>query len=258
MLNFSKNITIKVEKTPSKERKINMSKSDKPKKRSILKIVLIVFAAIIVLGIIGSLFSDDDTSTTPNTSPTTEPTTLTPAPTTEPAASPTEAPTEAPTVAPTEAPVSTYKSGMYKVGTDISAGEYIVFADNAISGYVEVSSSSSGKIEDIIANENMSYNTIITIKDGNYLTLSGAYAVPFDEVTELDTSGEGMFKVGTHIKAGEYKLECTNGISAYYEVSSNSSHNIDSIIANDNFDNNAYITVKDGQYLTISGGKIVK
>ncbi len=239
-----------------------MSKSDKPKKRSILKIVLIVFAAIIVLGIIGSLFSDDDTSTTPNASPTTEPTTLTPAPTAEPAVSPTlsptEAPSEAPTVAPTEAPVSNYKSGMYKVGTDIPAGEYIVFADNAISGYVEVSSSSSGKIEDIIANENMSYNTIITIKDGNYLTLSGAYAVPFDEVTELDTTGEGMFKVGTHIKAGEYKLECTNGISAYYEVSSNSSHNIDSIITNDNFDNNAYITVKDGQYLTISGGKIVK
>lgn len=224
------------------------------KKKSKLKIVLIVFAAIIALGIIGSLFSDDDTSTNPNTTPTTEPSALTPSPTTEPTATP----TAAPTVAPTEAPVTTYKSGMYKVGTDIPEGEYIVFADNSISGYVEVSSSSTGELDDIIANENMSYNTIITIKDGNYLTLSGAYAVPFDEVTELDTSGEGMFKVGKHIKAGEYKLECTNGISAYYEVSSNSSHNIDSIITNDNFDNNAYITVKDGQYLTISGGKIAK
>lgn len=239
-----------------------MNKSDSPKKKSKLKIVLIVFAVIIVLGIIGNLNSDDNKSTNPNALPTTEPAPLTPAPTTEavstPTVAPTAVPTEAPTVAPTQAPVSTYKSGMYKVGTDIPAGEYIVFSDNIISGYVEISSSSSGKFEDIIANENINYNTIITIKDGNYLTLSGAYAVPFDEVTELDTSGEGMFKVGTHIKAGEYKLECTNGISAYYEVSSNSSHNINSIIANDNFENNAYITVRDGQYLTISGGKIVK
>ncbi len=228
------------------------------KKKSKLKIVLIVLAAIIALGILGNLFSDDDTSTNPNALPTTDPAALTPAPSTEPGATSTIAPTVAPTAAPTEAPVSTYKSGMYKVGTDIPAGEYIVFADNAISGYVEISSSSTGKFEDIIANENINYNTIITIKDGNYLTLSGAYAVPFDEVTELVTTGEGMFKVGKHIKAGEYKLECTNGISAYYEVSSDSSHNINSIIANDNFDNNAYITVKDGQYLTISGGKIVK
>ena len=65
-----------------------------------------------------------------------------------------------------------------------------------------------------------------------------------------------MFKVGTHIPAGEYKIS-SNG-SGYLQVSSDSSHSFNSIISNNNFDNDTYITVTDGQYLTISRAHIVK
>lgn len=171
---------------------------------------------------------------------------------------PTIEPTEEPTPEPTEEATTTYESGMYKIGSDMPAGEYVIFADNILDGYMEISSSSNGTLDDIIANANFTYNTIITVNDGNYLTLVGAYAVPFDEVNELDTTGEGMFKVGVHIKAGEYKVKSTNDLFAYIEVSNDSSHNLDSIVTNDNFESEKYITVEDGQYLTITGGKLIQ
>lgn len=145
-----------------------------------------------------------------------------------------------------------YDSGMYRVGTDIPAGEYVLFAENSL-GYMEVDSDSSGNFESILCNDNFSYNTIVTVEDGNYLSLSRAYAVPLDEA-ELDTSGNGMFKVGVHIPAGEYKVvvdeDSVVGMG-YLEVSTDSSHQFASIRTNDNIESSTYITVNDGEYLTL-------
>ncbi len=236
-----------------------MSNLESPKKKSKKKVILIVVVVLFIMGAIGSLIDDDpkEVDSTNQTSdltdaPTVAPATATPEPTFE----PTVVPTKEPEPEPTETPVANYESGMYKVGSDIPAGEYIVFADNTLNGYMEIGKSSNGDLDGIVANQNFTYNTVAVLVDGNYLTLSGAYAVPFDDVTELDTSGEGMFKVGVHIKAGEYQLECIDGLSGYYEVSSDSTHDLNSIVANGNFDNNTYVTVSDGQYLTISGCKI--
>ncbi|MFR1698751.1 MAG: hypothetical protein ACLSU9_10805 [Anaerovoracaceae bacterium] len=69
---------------------------------------------------------------------------------------------------------------------------------------------------------------------------------------------EGTYKIGTDMPAGEYKLTPTVvGYSAYYAILSDSS-GIDNIIANDNFDNQSYVTVKDGQYLELSRCKAEK
>jgi len=238
-----------------------MSNSEDPKKKSKKKVILIVVVVLFIMGAIGSLIDDDpkEVNNTNQTSDLTDAPTVAPATATpEPTSKPTVAPTDTPTPEPTEIPVAKYESGMYKVGSDIPAGEYIIFADNTLGGYIEINSSSSGNFDDIIANANFSYNVISTLNDGNYLTLTGSYAVPFDDVAELDTTGEGMFKVGVHLKAGEYKLECTNELGGYYEVDSDSTHDFNSIVANGNFDNNTYITVSDGQYLTITGCKISK
>ena len=62
--------------------------------------------------------------------------------------------------------------------------------------------------------------------------------------------GEGMYKVGVDIPAGEYNVIAEQGQSAYLEVSSDSTG--DSIITNNIFENNMYITVTDGQYLTLN------
>ena len=64
-----------------------------------------------------------------------------------------------------------------------------------------------------------------------------------------------MFKIGTHLDAGEYKLEAT-GSSGYYCVYNDGRQ--DDIATNDNFSGVAYVTVQDGQYLLLTRCKIVE
>lgn len=154
-----------------------------------------------------------------------------------------------------------YKSGTYKVGGDIPAGEYVVFCDNSLDCYFEIASDSTGELDAIIANDNLSYNSIVTLNDGQYFKVTGGYAVPIEEVSELDTSGNGMFKVGTYLPAGEYKISVDEDSVVgygYIEVSTDSSHVLSSIKSNDNIDGDSYITVSDGEYLKLSGCHIVQ
>lgn len=144
-----------------------------------------------------------------------------------------------------------YEYGMNKVGTDIPAGEYVLYAQNR-RGYFCVSSDSNQ--EDIIFNENFDYNSIISINDGEYLKMSHCYAIPISENPDVLTEGTGMFKVGLHIPAGEYKLEATDD-RGYYCIYPDSRQ--DDIIANDIFEGKTYVTVADGQYLVLSGCKFV-
>ncbi|NLW90966.1 MAG: hypothetical protein GXY34_05135 [Syntrophomonadaceae bacterium] len=156
---------------------------------------------------------------------------------------------------PVDKPDNSFKSGMYKVGSDIPAGEYVL-ATNA-GGYFAVTSDSSGSFESILANDNFSNRSIVTVSDGQYLELKGCKAYPFAEAPAIDKSGgvleSGMYKVGIDIPAGEYKVESDGG---YIEVSSSSNHNLDSITTNDNFEGTKYITVSDGQYLKVNNVKI--
>lgn len=141
-----------------------------------------------------------------------------------------------------------YADGTYKVGVDIPAGEYVLFATSG-SGYFAVTSDSSG--DDILFNDNFTYNSIITIRDGEYLELSRCYAEKITMAGDLKTTGEGMFKIGKHLPAGEYKLKPTSSdYSGYYCVYNDSRH--DDIDDNDNFSGSAYVTVRNGQYLTLS------
>lgn len=158
-----------------------------------------------------------------------------------------------------ESEYTTFKASTYKVGVDIPEGEYIIYADNAM-GYLEVSKDSSGTIDSIITNSNISYNEIISVSNGQYLKMTSCYAVPISENPPVDASGEGTFKVGLHIPAGEYKVEVDSNNSVgygYIQVSSDSKGYLSSIISNDNFEGSKYITVEDGQYLTLSGCHIV-
>ena len=151
---------------------------------------------------------------------------------------------------------SGYPAGTYKIGIDMPAGEYVIFSDGG-SGYYEITSDSTGSFDSIVANDNFSYNAIVTVTEGQYLALSRSYAEPVEDVDDIDTTQSGMFKVGTHIEAGEYKLQATGDDYGYYEVNSASNGAFDDIVANDNFTGTTYITVEDGQYLTLSRAKIL-
>lgn len=159
-----------------------------------------------------------------------------------------------------ESSISWKNSGTYKVGVDIAAGEYYVKCTSH-SCYVQLSSDSSGSFDSIIANDNISTHTYITVRDGEYLTVTGgkfALSNQIDAATPASdgTYSEGMYKVGKDIPAGEYKIVAIN--YCYIEVSSNSNHTFHSILTNDNIEvgTSTYITVTDGQYLTVTGGKI--
>lgn len=53
--------------------------------------------------------------------------------------------------------------GQYKVGTDMPAGEYVIVG----SGYLQISSDSSGEFGSIVENDNYSNRTIISVTDGS-------------------------------------------------------------------------------------------
>jgi len=148
-----------------------------------------------------------------------------------------------------------YGEGVYKIGEDLPAGEYVILATSNKSCYYAIYSNSSRSTQSLISNQYFGYNAIVIVSDGQYLEVNRGRIYRIDGV-ELDTSGSGIFKVGYHIPAGEYKIVQTDSDSAYVEVSTNPSGSYTSIVTNDNFEGIKYITVTDGQYLTINRGKI--
>lgn len=144
-----------------------------------------------------------------------------------------------------------YENSTFKIGNTMPAGEYVLFASSSSSGgYFCLSSDSSG--DSIIANDNFEYNSIITVNNGEYLELKRCYAEPINSAPTVYTTGEGMFKIGTHLSAGEYKLiaDDLSGGSGYFCVYNDGRH--DDIANNDNFEGTAYVTVKNGQYLELT------
>lgn len=151
-----------------------------------------------------------------------------------------------------------FNAGMYKIGTDLPAGEYILITNSILPAYLQVSSDSTGSLESIISNDNFSGNRYVTVTDGQYLEFTGSKGYPQDKAPSLvpadRTYPEGMYKVGKDIDAGEYKVipdEAT--IPAYVEVSKDSLGILGSIISNDNFQAEKYVTIAQGQYIKLVG-----
>jgi flagellar motor protein MotB len=146
--------------------------------------------------------------------------------------------------------------GMYKVGTDIKAGEYVVVSDQM--AYMQVSKDSTGSFESIIANENIENRTIITIKDGQYFEVKSGDIYPISKAPKVVPNDNqlpaGMYKVGLDVQPGEYKI--ASEANGYVEVSSNSSHSMQGIVSNDNFTGEKYVTLKQGQYIKLGNATL--
>lgn len=218
------------QKTPPKQ----WSEMTKSEKRG--AIIVLVVIALIIFGIIGAVTGGGNDTASENTNSGTSQTT-----TTE-------------TVAEAE-PIEEkgFAGGMYKVGTDMPAGEYVIVG----SGYLQISSDSSGSFESIVENDNYSNRTIILVSDGQYVQFSGRAYTPADAPKVDASSGTlpaGKYKVGTDFPAGEYKI--TPSGSGYYGISTSASESLDSLVSNDNFDTERYLTVQDGQYLKLNRATI--
>lgn len=174
-------------------------------------------------------------------------------------AQPTQTQTPAPQPTPAPAPtpsVKTYKAGMYKIGSDMPAGEYVLIGSGM--SYYQVAKDSTGQLDSLISNDNFSKRSIITLSNGQYLTLKNCTAYAFKDAPKVEPLNgilpEGMYKVGVDLPAGEYKVNADS--MGYVEVSTSSTHNLDSIVSNDNFQGEKYITVKDGQYIKLTRASI--
>lgn len=145
-----------------------------------------------------------------------------------------------------------FANGQFKVGTDLSAGEYIAVG----TGYVEVSKSSSGGVDNILINDNIeNARRYVIANDGEYVKVTGDIKLyPLADAPKIDTSGKlaaGEYKVGSDIKSGEYKITLDAG--GYYAVTSDARR----AIVRNQFTNEGgsyYATVSDGQYLQIKKG----
>lgn len=143
-------------------------------------------------------------------------------------------------------------AGMYKVGVDIPAGEYFIQKEGTLSAYMAVYSDSTG--DSILENENFNTFHFITVEDGQYFEVSRGKFTSVDNISltyDPQNLTEGMYRVGIDIPAGEYRLECTSSSSGYVCVYP-TSRSDRRIKTNDNFENNKYITVSDGEYLLLS------
>jgi len=192
------------------------------------KVLTIIIAVVLLGGIIGA-FSDEPKSDT----------------TTKKDDSTVEANTEEKKAEPEKG----IAGGQYKVGADMPAGEYVVVG----SGYLQISTDSSGEFGSIVENDNYNNRTIISVTDGQYVQFSGR-AYTWEEAPKIDTSSgtlpDGKYKVGVDFPAGEYKV-VPNG-DGYLAVSTSASESTNSIVTNDNFNTEKYITVQDGQYLKLN------
>ena len=158
-----------------------------------------------------------------------------------------------------------FQAGMYKVGADMPAGEYKLFCTDTFLGlaYFEIAKDSAGTLDSIVANDNFGGFTYVTVSSGQYLTLERCYALPVAEASPYSSTGgkygEGMYKVGYDIPAGEYRVQPDGDSSlgfGYLEVCTDSRHKLDSIVSNDNFEDPRYVTVSRGQYLKLSSAFI--
>lgn len=246
-----------------------MAKEGKEKKGGKLKIILIVVAVIVVIGIIGSMGNDTTTSQTDQAKQSETEQTITEESTekmesqaeSETTSTETESiETEIQTEAVETEPTAAYDGGMYKVGTDLPSGEYLIETD--IMGYMQVTSDSTGNIDSIVTNDNYTNRIYITVSDGQYLTFDGK-ATPTAEAPAYQAENgyypEGQYLVGKDIPAGEYKISVMDGNVAgygYIEVATDSLGTIDSIVTNSNIDSDTYQSVTDGQYLKLNGCEI--
>jgi hypothetical protein len=154
------------------------------------------------------------------------------------------------------------KEGMYKIGSDLPAGEYILFSESGFPAYYQLTSDSTGSLESIISNDNFNGTRYITTSEGQYLEFRNAVGYPAGDAPSLRPDDgrydEGMYKVGKDIDPGEYKLiPDKNSVSSYVEVSKDSKGILDSIISNDNFETEKYITISEGQYIKLVSCHII-
>jgi hypothetical protein len=147
-------------------------------------------------------------------------------------------------------------AGLYKAGTDIPAGEYLLISNRGVAYYSLMRNQAFG-LDNIITNDTFLGSRYITIEDGRYFLLVDAQMIDVKKGPVLQPVNgkyiEGMYKIGRDIPGGKYKIIPENRNDPILEITSNSSGLTKAIITSSHVTDERDITVTDGQYIKLVG-----
>ncbi|MFI6491745.1 hypothetical protein [Streptomyces sp. NPDC050564] len=153
--------------------------------------------------------------------------------------------------------------GDFQIGTDIKPGTYRTTGNADDMCYWERAKDASGELDSLIANDNVSGTSYVTIKAGDKLFKSSG--CEDWEAVDTKASGSpasqmkgdgGMYRVGADIAPGTYKSTGNTDDSCYWERSKDATHSMNSIVANNNVTGTAVVTISagDGYFKTTGCG----
>ena len=168
------------------------------------------------------------------------------------------------------------KEGVYLVGQDIPAGEYVLYphikkGNTNVEPVFEVrlTRDRTENASDFLYSKEFYMRQYVNLSDGQYLAFEHAllYLPEKVKLKELDETGysAAQLKVGADIEAGEYVIAGENK-QAYYFVTSTpeapigttAAINAPEMLSFGSMENRVYVRVEDGQYLTFGGGKLYR
>ncbi|MFI2204473.1 hypothetical protein ACH47Z_27545 [Streptomyces sp. NPDC020192] len=146
--------------------------------------------------------------------------------------------------------------GDFRVGSDVKPGTYRTSGNTDDMCYWERAKDASGETDSLLANDNVSGTSYVTIKATDKIFKSsgckdweavdpkakGTSATPASAMA----GNGGMFKVGTDIAPGTYRSTGNKDDSCYWERTKDADHGVDSIIANNNVTGTAVVTISPG------------
>lgn len=151
--------------------------------------------------------------------------------------------------------------GDFQVGTDVKPGTYRTTGNTDDMCYWERAKDASGEMDSLLANGNVSGTGYVTVKASDKIFKSSGCsdweAVDPKEkgspATEMAGDG-GMFEVGADIAPGTYKSAGNADDMCYWERVKDAEHSTDSIIANNNVNGTAVVTISASDaYFKTSG-----
>jgi hypothetical protein len=201
-----------------------------------LSILAVVFVMCMIIGSLGhgsSGASTDTGSSVASTNQTGGHSTASAQPTNPPAPTHTPAPTFA-----------HFGDGTFEVGKDIHPGTYRTREASSGCYYARLKGF-SGSLDDIITNDNTDAPAVVTIaaSDKGFQSRDcGTWTQDLSQITTSKTTfDDGTYIVGTDLEPGTYKSSGVQG--CYWARLSGFGGTLDEIIANDNTDSAAIVTI---------------
>lgn len=153
--------------------------------------------------------------------------------------------------------------GDFQVGSDVKPGTYRTTGNTDGMCYWERAKDAKGETDSILANDNVSGTSYVTVKATDKLFKSNGckhwetVGAKAKGTPAAGMAGDGgMFRVGSDIAPGTYRSTGNQDDSCYWERAKDADHSLRSIIANNNVTGTAVVTINasDGYFKTTGCG----